>query len=176
MNPPTKARPEPKSDLHWLPFRFERLSDDEVFVSNVAGEWLLLSDAEFLQLQSLSFDDPELRRKLAARHFLTSGDRSVDRRLLALKLATRMRRMTELTGLHIFVVTLRCEHACEPPLAHRSASSLRQCGEGPDNGLDEPLQPHAKRAPVHCRCSRGRTIKTGRRDWQRSADRAGHHA
>lgn len=113
MNPPTKARPEPKSDLHWLPFRFERLSDDEVFVSNVAGEWLLLSDAEFLQLQSLSFDDPELRRKLAARHFLTSGDRSVDRRLLALKLATRMRRMTELTGLHIFVVTLRCEHACE---------------------------------------------------------------
>lgn len=113
MNPPTKARPAPESDLHWLPFRFERLSDDEVFVSNVAGEWLLLSDAEFLQLQSLSFDDPELRRKLAARHFLTSGDRSVDRRLLALKLATRMRRMTELTGLHIFVVTLRCEHACE---------------------------------------------------------------
>ena len=113
MNPPTKAQPAPESDLHWLPFRFERLSDDEVFVSNVAGEWLLLSDAEFLQLQSLSFDDPELRRKLAARHFLTSGDRSVDRRLLALKLATRMRRMTELTGLHIFVVTLRCEHACE---------------------------------------------------------------
>lgn len=113
MNPPTKAQPAPESDLHWLPFRFERLSDDEVFVSNVAGEWLLLSDAEFLQLQSLSFDDPELRRKLAAKHFLTSGDRSVDRRLLALKLATRMRRMTELTGLHIFVVTLRCEHACE---------------------------------------------------------------
>lgn len=113
MNPPTKARPAPESDLHWLPFRFERLSDDEVFVSNVAGEWLLLSDAEFLQLQSLSFDDRELRRKLVAKHFLTSGDGSVDRRLLALKLATRMRRMTELTGLHIFVVTLRCEHACE---------------------------------------------------------------
>lgn len=103
----------PNIDLRWLPFRFERTSDDEVFLSNVAGEWLLLSNPEFIQLQSMSFDDSELRRKLVAKHFLTTGDESVDRRLLALKLATRMRRMTELTGLHIFVVTLRCEHACE---------------------------------------------------------------
>jgi His-Xaa-Ser system radical SAM maturase HxsB len=32
--------------------------------------------------------------------------------LLAIKLRTRMRHLPESTGLHIFVVTLRCEHTC----------------------------------------------------------------
>ena len=93
MSPPRTAIRSPKSDLQWLPFRFERLSDDEVFISNVAGEWLLLSDSEFAQLQSLSFSDLALPRKLAGKHFITTSDDSVDQRLLALKLATRMRRM-----------------------------------------------------------------------------------
>ena len=113
MSPPRTAIQAPKSDFQWLPFRFERLSEDEVFISNVAGEWLLLTDSEFGQLQSLLFGDLALPRKLAGKHFITTSDDSVEQRLLALKLATRMRRMTELTGLHIFVVTLRCEHACE---------------------------------------------------------------
>ncbi|NDA80922.1 MAG: His-Xaa-Ser system radical SAM maturase HxsB [Actinobacteria bacterium] len=101
------------SDLCWLPFRFERLSDDEFFISNIAGEWLFLNASEFSQLQSLSFRDLDLPRKLRAKHILTDSASSVDQRLLALKAATRMRRMTDLTGLHIFVVTLRCDHACE---------------------------------------------------------------
>lgn len=92
-------------------------------MSNVAGEWLVLDSSEFSQLQSLSFENSELPRKLAAKHILTNSARSVDQRLLALKAATRMRRMTELTGLHIFVVTLRCEHACEYCQVSRKNSS-----------------------------------------------------
>lgn len=71
----------------------------------------------------MSFDDQELPRKLLSKHLLTTNDKSVDQRLLALKMATRMRRMSELTGLHIFVVTLRCEHACEYCQVSRKNSS-----------------------------------------------------
>ena len=39
------------------------------------------------------------------------GDR-LPAELLAIKLRTRLRRLPDSTGLHIFVVTLRCEHTC----------------------------------------------------------------
>ena len=97
----------------WLPYRFERMSDDEVFVSNVAGGWIVLNNYEFSQLPNLTFEDSELFRRLVACHVVAEDSDTVAPRLLALKLATRMRGMTDLTGLHIFVVTLRCEHACE---------------------------------------------------------------
>jgi sulfatase maturation enzyme AslB (radical SAM superfamily) len=32
--------------------------------------------------------------------------------LLALKVRTKLRRLPDFTGLHIFVVSLRCEHSC----------------------------------------------------------------
>jgi His-Xaa-Ser system radical SAM maturase HxsB len=51
--------------------------------------------------------------ELRSRHFLT--DELTARsalELLALKVRSRYRRIPEFTGLHIFVVTLRCEHSC----------------------------------------------------------------
>lgn len=122
-------------EMQWLPFRFERLSDDQVFLSNVAGEWMVLSNIEFGQLQRLSFLDKELPRRLMAKHFLATGEKVVAQRLLSLKLATRMRRMIELTGLHIFVVTLRCEHACEYCQVSRKNSSSNEFDMSVDDAM-----------------------------------------
>src|SRR5205823_4448614 len=47
-----------------------------------------------------------------SKHFLIDGDSNVALDLLPLKLRTKLHRLSEFTGLHIFVVTLRCEHSC----------------------------------------------------------------
>jgi His-Xaa-Ser system radical SAM maturase HxsB len=49
---------------------------------------------------------------LRARHFLREPADTVPIDLLALKVRTRYARLAQFTSLHIFVVTLRCEHSC----------------------------------------------------------------
>src|SRR3546814_13294558 len=50
--------------------------------------------------------------ELKAKHFLVDGDSNVAIDLLALKVRTKLQRLSDFTGLHIFVVSLRCEHSC----------------------------------------------------------------
>lgn len=49
---------------------------------------------------------------LRARHFLMDSSTSIAPTLISLKLRTHYQRLAEFTTLHIFVVTLRCEHSC----------------------------------------------------------------
>jgi His-Xaa-Ser system radical SAM maturase HxsB len=97
-----------------LPFKFERLDERDTVVTNMGGEFLVLphSDVEELVRGKLSPDSPAYIN-LRARHFLAD---SLTRRsavnLLALKVRSRYRRLPQFTGLHLFVVTLRCEHSC----------------------------------------------------------------
>jgi His-Xaa-Ser system radical SAM maturase HxsB len=100
-------------ELQLMPFNFERLNPNEVLLSNMAGEWLVLTPDEFDQFVKREFTDENLLSKLESKHFIAAGKTELPIRLTALKVATRMRRLLDLTGLHIFVVTLRCEHACE---------------------------------------------------------------
>src|SRR4029453_3500506 len=50
--------------------------------------------------------------ELKAKHFLRDADSDVAVDLLALKARTKYQRLANFTGLHIFVVALRCEHSC----------------------------------------------------------------
>jgi uncharacterized protein len=101
-----------KAEWELLPFRFERLNGS-VLVTNMVGEHLLVGADEFDQLagKQLPVDSPLVRR-LRAKHVIRHpGDRAPTT-LLALKARTRYRRLAQSTGLHIFVVSLRCEHSC----------------------------------------------------------------
>ncbi len=95
-----------------LPFRFERM-ESKVLLTNVVGEHLFVSSDEFDELadQQLPIDSPLVRR-LRAKHIIKQEGDRVSLDLLALKTRTRHRRLPESTGLQIFVVSLRCEHAC----------------------------------------------------------------
>src|SRR6266446_6029661 len=98
----------------FLPFRFERLASDEVLLVNEVGEHLFLATDTFERFAShkLSLEeDPYL--DLKGKHFLQDGDESVSTRLLALKVRTRKAHLAGFTKLHMFVVTLRCEHSCQ---------------------------------------------------------------
>jgi His-Xaa-Ser system radical SAM maturase HxsB len=96
-----------------LPFRFTRLDGEEYVLTNMAGEYVTAPREKITQFASHtlpSHDDTYV--ELRARHFLTDGKTAVAPELLALKLRTRYHRLPEFTGLHIFVVSLRCEHSC----------------------------------------------------------------
>lgn len=96
-----------------LPFRSTRLDDSRHVITNDAGEHLVLDDQTLRALvdRSLAPGAPVLR-DLEARHFLFHPPATTALDLLALKWRTRLERLAEFTSLHIFVLTLRCEHNC----------------------------------------------------------------
>ncbi|MGF6539391.1 His-Xaa-Ser system radical SAM maturase HxsB [Paraburkholderia youngii] len=96
-----------------LPFNFAKLDGDHYVATNMAGEFVTLNRGELQRLVSHELRPEEaLFRDARAKHFIeVNGDRSA-RDLLALKTRTRFQRLPNFTNLHIFVVTLRCDHSC----------------------------------------------------------------
>lgn len=129
---------QPEGDYQLLPFHFDRIRGDQYLLTNLVGEYVILSKAQLDALVSRSIDtrSPEYQR-LKARHFLADrGTRSaID--LLALKYRTREAVVSSFTGLHIFVVTLRCDHSCH----------YCQVSRQPEQRTDfDMTQEHAERA------------------------------
>lgn len=104
---------EPRQPYELLPFKFDRLSDDEYILTNLVGEYYLLPRDKLVPLVegSLGWDDP-VYPDLRAKHFLRLPEDQAPLELLALKLRTRLARLANFTNLHIFVVSLRCDHSC----------------------------------------------------------------
>ena len=95
-----------------LPLRFMRWSADEVFVTNDAGEFLFIGRDAFAAFADhrLPHTAPEYSRA-QGRHLLVDSDSSVAIELLATKVRTNATSCGS-TRLHLFVVTLRCDHSC----------------------------------------------------------------
>lgn len=96
-----------------LPFKFDRLEGDNYIITNMTGEYLEMAMPELhvLLAKDLATEHP-LFASLRAKHFIRYADEQAPLDLLALKLRTRLSRLTGFTSLHIFVVTLRCDHSC----------------------------------------------------------------
>lgn len=110
LPPEAFGRPS-KYDL--LPFRFHRLADRrEVLVSDW-GQWLVAPDGTARRLVRRELD-PSANEysELRARQFICDEASSPLLDLAATKLRTKKRHLEEFTSLHMFVVTLRCEHSC----------------------------------------------------------------
>jgi len=99
--------------FHLLPFRFTRLNGKELLV-NEAGEFLFAPNGTIQRLTDEQLDtNTELYRDLKAKHFVYDESSSPLLDILATKVRTKFDHMCGGTKLHIFVVTLRCEHSCE---------------------------------------------------------------
>ncbi len=96
-----------------LPFRFTSLDGREYVLTNQAGEFIVLErpTLEALVRHRLCPADPQFDN-LRSKHFIADSDSSLATELLALKVRTKLKRIADFTGLHIFVVSLRCEHSC----------------------------------------------------------------
>jgi uncharacterized protein len=97
-----------------LPFRFTLLAGDEYVLTNQSGEFVILDRQT---LEALVYHElpvtGSVYNDLKSKHFLIDSDSSVATDLLALKVRTKLQRLADFTGLHIFVVSLRCEHSCQ---------------------------------------------------------------
>lgn len=127
-----------------LPFRYTALDDDRYVLTNLAGEYLVSDRSVLLKLlrHQLNPTDP-IYCDLRARHFLMDDSTLIAPALLSLKVRTRYHRLAEFTGLHLFVVTLRCEHACPYCQVSRQSEDTLQydmSSEAASAALDLALQ------------------------------------
>lgn len=97
-----------------LPIRFTRLDGERTIITNLAGESLVApsTDVPRIARHQLSQDEP-LFDDLVSRHMIATEDSSVHLDLIAAKVRTKLHRLPDLTALHLFVVTLRCDHTCQ---------------------------------------------------------------
>jgi uncharacterized protein len=120
-----------------LPMRFHRFDGDSVLVTNLVGEHVFLPGREFLAVLDGTCSDQGVLARLRARHLIQLPGERLPAELLAVKLRTRLRRLPDSTGLHMFVVTLRCEHTCRYCQVSRQSS---------DKGEYDMSQDTARRA------------------------------
>lgn len=95
-----------------LPVRFHDLGRDRVVVTNLVGEHVVLTRAEFDEVVTAGAPSTQTLASMRSRHMIRAPQEALPLELLAVKLRTQKRRLAELTSLHMFVVTLRCEHTC----------------------------------------------------------------
>lgn len=110
---PPEAFSAPGEALSLLPFNFDRAGSNEYLVSNLVGDFLRLTGHELTRLIDLELRPGDgLYERAYAAHLVTREGQQSQRQLLALRLRSRMSFLRQVTPLHIFVVTLRCEHSC----------------------------------------------------------------
>jgi uncharacterized protein len=96
-----------------LPFQFLQFDSYRKIVVNEVGEYVFLSDPDFDLLVNHRLDQSsDTYLDLKGKHFLFDSGSRVPFELLATKYRTRMAHLAGFTKLHIFVVSLRCEHSC----------------------------------------------------------------
>jgi His-Xaa-Ser system radical SAM maturase HxsB len=98
-----------------FPFRFARLgrADQKVLVTSEVGEYSFLDEIELKELVNGKLDPAtDIYSELQAKHFLYEGPPELATRLLAAKYRTKKSPLRYGPSLHIFVVSLRCDHSC----------------------------------------------------------------
>jgi uncharacterized protein len=110
-------------DWELLPVQFDRLVDERVVLTNMVGEHLIVGADELEALIAHDALSPLLMRQLMGKHIVRRVGDELPIELLAMKVRTRNNRLADFTALHMFVVTLRCEHACHYCQVSRQGSS-----------------------------------------------------
>ncbi len=117
--------PSPSS-FSLLPFRFARLNGKELIV-NEAGEFLFAPNGTVQELADQRLDTgSELYRDLKAKQIVYDETSSPLLDQLATKIRSKFEQINGGTKLHIFVVTLRCEHSCHYCQVSRQTASRGQ--------------------------------------------------
>lgn len=111
FHPPDFYRPtEP---YRFLPFQFLQFDPHRMLVVNEVGEQVLLNNDDFRAFSTHQLDRTSTAYlDLKAKHFLYDSGATIPIKLLAIKYRTKKAFLAGFTKLHIFVVSLRCEHSC----------------------------------------------------------------
>lgn len=106
-----------ETDYRLLPFRFLRLDDerqDGMLLTAETGEYLFASEVQLKQLVGKQLDrKSKLYRDLLARHFIYEPGVHDPLPEMAAQYRSRKAFLFDGPALHLFVVTLRCNHTCQ---------------------------------------------------------------
>jgi len=103
-----------KYSYNLLPFRFTYFDKDQYVLTNMIGEFIILNSEDLNQLiRKELLPGHHAYNDLMAKHFIYDSFSDVAVSLLALKYRTKKSLLPEFTSLHIFVVSLRCDHSCQ---------------------------------------------------------------
>src|SRR4051812_5961963 len=109
---PAEAFHAADTAIQLLPFRFERAGKGYL-VSNIVGDFVRLSADEFDRLANCRVaPGDDLYEKAFAAHLVSREGQTAQLQLIAARLRSRMAFLRQPSALHMFVVTLRCEHSC----------------------------------------------------------------
>jgi His-Xaa-Ser system radical SAM maturase HxsB len=96
-----------------LPFQFLQFDPDRKILVNEVGEYTFLTNDVFNLFVTGQLDQhSDVYLDLKGKHLLFDSESRVPFELLAMKYRTKMAHLSGFTKLHIFVVSLRCEHSC----------------------------------------------------------------
>ncbi|MBC7000607.1 His-Xaa-Ser system radical SAM maturase HxsB [Cytophaga sp. FL35] len=101
------------SDYHLLPFRFIELSESKEILVNEVGESLIVPRGTALKIaqRCIAENDPIIP-DLISRFFISRKPIPELIDVLATRYRTKKSFLDSFTSLHIFVLTLRCNHSC----------------------------------------------------------------
>jgi His-Xaa-Ser system radical SAM maturase HxsB len=100
---------------HLMPFRFHRLNEQQEVLVNEVGDHLVVPEGTTGKIVRREIDshlDPDLYGDLVANFFISETAISPLIDVLATRYRTRKSFLDHFTTLHLFVITLRCEHTC----------------------------------------------------------------
>lgn len=98
-----------------LPFRFHRITPTKEIIVNEVGDYLTVPNGTFERIVKREINkenETELYGDLIANFFISEEKISPLIDILATRYRTKKHFLNYFTGLHIFVISLRCEHTC----------------------------------------------------------------
>jgi His-Xaa-Ser system radical SAM maturase HxsB len=103
----------PKDKYYLLPFKFHRLPDKREILVNEIGDFMVVPEGtvERIVMHQLSSEEP-LYEDLIASFFISPEPIPPLLELVAIRYRTKKSFLDAFTSLHIFVISLRCEHTC----------------------------------------------------------------
>ena len=133
---PRTAYESGQQQLSLLPFTFERLPSDRFIISNLVGDITVVSGEDLNRLSSLALSPGDgLYEKAFEKLLVARKEQKSQLQLLALRLRSRMAFLRTPTALHLFVVTLRCEHSCPYCQVSRRSTDRAQFDMTLETGL-----------------------------------------
>lgn len=106
---------EDNNQYFLLPFRFHRINSENEIIVNEVGDYLILPTGTFEKIVRRKINkesDSELYGDLIANFFISEEIINPLIDVLATCYRTKKLFLNYFTGLHIFVISLRCEHTC----------------------------------------------------------------
>jgi His-Xaa-Ser system radical SAM maturase HxsB len=116
-------------NYYLLPFNFITLQNNKELITNIVGDYLVLplgSVSKIIRKEISKETEGELFLDLLSSYFISELPIHPLIDILATKYRTKNEYLSKFTGLHIFAITLRCDHKCDYCQVSRQSQDVNE--------------------------------------------------